>query len=53
MTRLVMHQLESYNNFINFQIKRTIDMFNPLHIVSEHDYDPNSKKYALEIYITF
>jgi len=53
LTRLVRHQLESYNNFVNFQIKRTIDMFNPLHIVSEHDYDPNSKKYALEIYITF
>lgn len=53
LTRLVRHQLESYNNFVNFQIKRTIDMFNPLHIVSEHDYDANSKKYALEIYITF
>ena len=53
LTRLVRHQLESYNNFINFQIRRTIDMFNPLHIVSIHDYDVKSKKYALEIYITF
>ena len=53
LTRLVRHQLESYNNFINFQIRRTIDMFNPLRVVSEHDFDPVSKKYALEIYITF
>lgn len=53
LSRLVRHQLESYNNFVNFQIKRTIDMFNPLHIVSKNDYDTNSKKYALEIYITF
>ena len=53
LTRLVRHQLESYNNFINFQIKRTIDMFNPIRVVSEHDLDPVSKKYALEIFITF
>ena len=53
LTRLVRHQLESYNNFVNFQIKRTIDMFNPVRVVSEHDFDPNSKKYSLEIFITF
>jgi DNA-directed RNA polymerase II subunit RPB2 len=53
LERLVRHQLESYNNFVGYQIIKTIEMFNPVHIVSEHDYDPNSKKYALEIFITF
>ena len=47
LTRLVRHQLESYNNFINFQIRRTIDMFNPLRVVSEHDFDPVSKNMHL------
>jgi DNA-directed RNA polymerase beta subunit len=28
-------------------------MFNPVHIASEQDFDANSKKYALEIFITF
>jgi len=53
LEKLVDHQLESYNNFINYQILKTIDMFNPLHIASEQDYDTESKKYALEIFITF
>ena len=49
LERLVRHQLESYNNFVGYQISKTIEMFNPVHIVSEQDYDPNSKKYSLEI----
>lgn len=53
LERLVRHQLESYNNFVGCQIIKTIEMFNPVHIASEQDYDPNVKKYALEIYITF
>lgn len=53
LDRLVRHQLESYNNFISYQITKTIDMFNPVHIASEHDYDATSKKYALEIFVTF
>jgi len=53
LERFVRHQLESYNNFIGYQITKTIEMFNPLHIASEQDYDPQSKKYALEIFITF
>ena len=35
LNRLVRHQLESYNNFINSQLERTIEMFNPVHIVSD------------------
>lgn len=49
----VRHQRESYDNFVGYQITKTIEMFNPVHIASEQDYDPTSKKYALEIFITF
>jgi DNA-directed RNA polymerase beta subunit len=53
LERFVRHQLESYNNFIGYQITKTIEMFNPVHIASEQDYDIQSKKYALELFITF
>lgn len=53
LDRLVRHQLESYNNFVAYQIIKTIEMFNPVHIVSEQDFDPVSKKNALEIFVTF
>ena len=53
LLRLVRHQIESYNNFVGYQIIKTIEMFNPVHIASEQDFDPVSKKYALEIFITF
>ena len=53
LDRLVRHQLESYNNFIGCQIIKTIEMFNPVRIVSENDYDPVSKQYRLEILIAF
>lgn len=53
LERFVRHQLESYNDFVGYQITKTIEMFNTVRIVSEQDYDPKSKKYALEIFITF
>ena len=53
LERLVRHQIESYNNFVECQIDKTIDMFNPTRIISEADYDSISDKYALEIFITF
>jgi DNA-directed RNA polymerase II subunit RPB2 len=53
LKRFVRHQLESYNNFVGYQITKTIEMFNPLCISSEQDYDPESKKFALEVFITF
>lgn len=34
LERLVRHQLESYNHFINYQVQRTIQMFNPVIIHS-------------------
>ncbi len=53
LERLVRHQLESYNNFVGYQIIKTIEMFNPVHIKSENDYDPVSGKYSLEMFVTF
>jgi DNA-directed RNA polymerase II subunit RPB2 len=53
LTQLVRHQLESYNNFVTFQIQKTIDMFNPVQICSEQDYDKESGKHSLEIFVTF
>jgi DNA-directed RNA polymerase II subunit RPB2 len=53
LERLVRHQLESYNNFVGFQIMKTIEMFNPVRIASDQDYDPLNKKHSLEVFITF
>ena len=53
LEQLVRHQTESYNDFISRKIPNTIEMFNPVLITSEHDYDKKSDKYALEISITF
>jgi DNA-directed RNA polymerase II subunit RPB2 len=53
LSQLVRHQLESYNNFVTYQIQKTIDMFNPVQICSDHDYDKNSGKHSLEIFVTF
>jgi DNA-directed RNA polymerase II subunit RPB2 len=53
LTRCIRHQLESYNDFVINQIQKTIDMFNPVTIHSENDFDPVSKKYTLELIISF
>jgi DNA-directed RNA polymerase II subunit RPB2 len=53
LERLVRHQIESYNHFINYQIQRTIKMFNPVKIHSENDYVEEKDKYFLEINISF
>lgn len=53
LQQAVRHQIESYNNFVQVQIPKTIAMFNPVHIKSEHDYDEATKKYSLEIFVSF
>ena len=53
LDRLVRHQIESYNHFVNYQILRTIQMFNPVTIHSENDYVAEKDKYFLEIFISF
>ena len=53
LERLVRHQIESYNHFINYQIQRTIQMFNNVNIHSENDYVEEKDQYLLEIDISF
>ncbi len=52
LARLVSHQIESYNEFVETQLEKTIEMFNPIKIMSENDYDMTLKKYKLEVHIT-
>jgi DNA-directed RNA polymerase beta subunit len=53
LERLVRHQIESYNNFIEYQTIKTIEMFNDVNIKSEQDLDPVSGKHRLELFISF
>ena len=53
LEQLVRHQIESYNDMINVQLKRTVDMFNPVKIASDQDYDKTTRKHRLEIEVTF
>ena len=53
LERLVRHQIESYNNLVNYQIHRTIQMFNPVTIHSENDFILEKDKYFLEVFISF
>ena len=53
LKRLVRHQIESYNDFVNNQIQNTIEMFNTVSVASEHDYCRKSRKNKLEMEITF
>ena len=53
LERLVRFQVESYNHFVNYQIQRTIQMFNPVIIHSENDYVAEYGQYFLEIQISF
>ena len=53
LDQLVRHQIESYNDMVNVQLKRTVDMFNPVRIVSDQDYDRVSHTHRLEIEVSF
>jgi len=53
LERLVRHQIESYNHFINYQVQRTIQMFNPVNIRSEDDYVEDRGQYFLEVNVSF
>jgi len=53
LDRLVRHQIESYNHFINYQIQKTIDMFNPVTIHSDHDYLPEHDAHLLDVIVRF
>jgi DNA-directed RNA polymerase beta subunit/intein/homing endonuclease len=53
LERLVRHQIESYNHFVGYQLPRTIQMFNPVVIRSEHDFIEERGQYFLEIHLSF
>jgi DNA-directed RNA polymerase II subunit RPB2 len=53
LSRLVRHQIESYNNFIEQQLPKTIKQFNPVIVHSENDYIVEHDKYILEAIINF
>ena len=53
LKQLIRHQIESYNHFTSVQIEETINMFNPVHIASEHDYIKEFGLYRLELFINF
>ena len=50
LKQLVRHQIESYNYFMSYQIRETINMFNPMVIDYEEKLEPWSK---IKVYITF
>lgn len=51
LEKLVAHQIESYNDFTSNQLVKTIEMFNPINIVSEHDYIKEHNIYRLHVSI--
>ena len=51
LNKCVEHQIESYNYFINNQIKDTLEMFNPFNIASINDYVKKYNKHSLSIEI--
>ena len=53
LEQMVRHQIESYNDFVEQQIPKTINMFNNICVHSEQDYIQESKKYNLELFISF
>lgn len=50
---LVRHQLESYDNFVNLQIHKTVDMFSPVTITASDDYVPEYDLYRVNVEISF
>jgi len=51
LSQLVRHQLESYNDFIDNQLEKTIQMFNPIIIRSKNDNDETNEDFHLDIHI--
>jgi DNA-directed RNA polymerase II subunit RPB2 len=53
LRQLVRHQIESFNDFVSYQIQRTISMFNPVNVCSDQDFVKEAGKHSLEIQVTF
>lgn len=50
---MVRNQLESFDDFVNLQIHKTVNMFNPVFINSSEDYVPEHKLYKVNIEVNF
>ena len=53
LEQLVRHQIESFDDFVTYQIPKTIAMFNPVSVHSDKCFDEASGKHSLEMMITF
>lgn len=58
LARLVRHQIESYNTFVNVELKKTINMFNPIHVhyeanADDQDNPTTSDEPVIDVYVTF
>jgi DNA-directed RNA polymerase II subunit RPB2 len=49
--QLVKHQLESFKQFINPQLRQIIQQFNP--VIIYHDFVPEANKHRVELHINF
>lgn len=50
---LVRNQLESFDDFVNLQIHKTVNMFNPVIIQSPEDYNEEHNLYKINIEVNF
>lgn len=50
---LVRNQLESFDDFVNLQIHKTVNMFNPVAIHSSDDYNEEHNLYRISLEINF
>jgi DNA-directed RNA polymerase II subunit RPB2 len=53
MSRLVAHQIESYDDFVMNHLEKTVTMFNPVVVKSPHFYNKEARQYSLETVLTF
>lgn len=53
LSKLVRHQIESYNEWVGEQIPRTVGMFNPIVARSPHDFNPETGTYNTEVVMHF
>uniref|UniRef100_A0A6C0JEF0 DNA-directed RNA polymerase n=1 Tax=viral metagenome TaxID=1070528 RepID=A0A6C0JEF0_9ZZZZ len=52
LEQMVRHQIESYDDFVTYQIPKTISMFNPVRI-SYQNANAEDKSPNLDVYVTF
>ena len=53
LEQLIKHQIESYDKFIEYELLKTIEMFNPIIIKPDSYFNNEINAYGLEIEIRF